>query len=70
MSTPTRLGLALLRARRERPRGRAAKQRDEVTTADASCHLIPSGRGVARPNDSTIRSGISQNKKGFPSPSP
>jgi len=34
--------LGLLCPRRERPRGsRAAEQRDEVATPDASCHLIP-----------------------------
>jgi hypothetical protein len=49
---------------------RAAEQRDELATPDARCHLIPPAEGVARPNVSTIRSGISQNKKGFPSPSP
>jgi hypothetical protein len=43
----------LLRTRRQRPRGhRAAEQRDEVATPDASCHLIPSGRGVVRRNNS------------------
>jgi hypothetical protein len=51
--------------RYRRPRRRAAKQRDELATPDASCHLIPPAEGVVRPNDSTIRSGISQNKKGL-----
>ena len=38
----------LLRARRERPRGRrAAEQRDELAASDESCHLIPpAGRGT------------------------
>jgi hypothetical protein len=31
----------LLRARRERPRRRAAEQRDEFAAPDASCHPIP-----------------------------
>jgi hypothetical protein len=30
-------------ARRARPRNCGAEKRDEVTTADVSCHLIPSG---------------------------
>jgi hypothetical protein len=34
--------LALLRARRERPRrSRAAEQRDELAPSNAECHLIP-----------------------------
>jgi hypothetical protein len=38
--------LRLLRARRERPRcGRAAKQRDELATPDARCHLTPLAEG-------------------------
>jgi hypothetical protein len=31
----------LLRVRRERPRSRAAEQRDELAAPDAKCHLIP-----------------------------
>jgi hypothetical protein len=33
--------IALLRARRERPRRRAAEQRDELAAPDESCHVIP-----------------------------
>src|SRR6266446_7207016 len=33
--------LRLLRARRERPRGRAAEQRDELAPPNTKCHLIP-----------------------------
>jgi hypothetical protein len=40
--------LALLRARRERPRHcRAAEERDEVAASDPSCHLIPRPKGDA-----------------------
>jgi len=39
--TAARAAAPLLRASRHRPRGRrAAKQRDELATPDASCHLI------------------------------
>jgi hypothetical protein len=31
----------LLRTHRERPRRRAAEQRDELAPPDAKCHLIP-----------------------------
>jgi hypothetical protein len=33
--------IRLLRSRRERPRSRAAEQRDERAASDAKCHLIP-----------------------------
>jgi ATP dependent DNA ligase domain len=56
----------LLRARRERPRGRrAAKQRDELAAPDASCHLIPPAGRSAAPNDSTVRSGAPQGPEGL-----
>jgi hypothetical protein len=58
-------GIAGCCARDERPRSRTAEQRDEVATPDASCHLIPPARRVMPPNDSTVRSGVPQNKKGF-----
>jgi hypothetical protein len=31
----------LLRVYRERPRGRAAEQRDDFAASDESCHLMP-----------------------------
>ena len=42
----------LLCARRERPRRRAAEQRDEVAAPDPSCHLIPPAEGP--PEDTTL----------------
>jgi hypothetical protein len=45
--------------------GHAAVQRDEMAAPDESCHLIPPAEGVVWPNDSTVRSGVPQDKKGF-----
>jgi hypothetical protein len=48
----------LLRARRERPRCRAAEQRDELAPSDESCHLIL--RRKCGSNDSTVLAAFPQ----------
>src|SRR5262249_1004385 len=50
---PDHRHLRLLRARRERPRGRrATKQRDELAPPNAKCHLIPPAGRLRK--DSTL----------------
>jgi ATP dependent DNA ligase domain len=55
-----------LRAGRERPCRRAAEQRDEVATADASCHLIPPAEGKCGPMIAQSVAALPKDKKGFP----